>query len=359
MTIKNFSIEYDAINSKNIFTNGDTINGRIVVEVSGETKVQSLIFRAQGRAKVVWTEHYGENQTHVYWSNEDYYDVKHDILRKSRQVGTEVISKGRHVFPFSFRIPNGRLPSTYKGAHGKIIHKVKAELKQSMRLTKKAKVHFQFVSKADMGIPGLLEPQYAFKDKSVGVFGSGKVSVDVHTKQMGYMQGEAIVVTLEINNNSKRSVKPKFILYEKNSFFAQGHRKLYMHDILKEKAEAIEGSSGRKTVTKVINIPRDLPPSILNSSIIKLEYRLKVQLDIKCAIDPKIKLPIVIMPGVPQMEQLHASAAIGFVNFRNPGKPAWATVPQQAPPQCADLPPAYGAHAMYPSFPLDDYKTTL
>uniref|UniRef100_A0A3Q0T144 Arrestin C-terminal-like domain-containing protein n=1 Tax=Amphilophus citrinellus TaxID=61819 RepID=A0A3Q0T144_AMPCI len=296
MTIKNFSIEYDAINSKNIFTNGDTINGRIVVEVSGETKVQSLIFRAQGRAKVVWTEHYGQNQTHVYWSNEDYYDVKQDILRKSRQVG-------RHVFPFSFRIPNGRLPSTYKGAHGKIIHKVKAELKQSMRLTKKAKVHFQFVSKADMGIPGLLEPQYAFKDKSVGVFGSGKVSVDVHTKQMGYMQGEAIVVTLEINNNSKRSVKPKFILYEKNSFFAQGHRKLYMHDILKEKAEAIEGSSGRKTVTKVINIPRDLPPSILNSSIIKLEYRLKVTLDVPMLRDPVIKLPLVIMLSSPKPHQ--------------------------------------------------------
>lgn len=89
------------------------------------------------------------------------------------------------MFPFSFTIPDGylffsrslvqisvlflyrsfecfsvvfhrRLPSSYKGAYGKIIHKVKAELKQSMRLTKKAKAHFTFVSKADMGIPGLM-----------------------------------------------------------------------------------------------------------------------------------------------------------------------------------------------------------
>lgn len=84
------------------------------------------------------------------------------------------------------------------------------------------------------------------------------------------------MVTVEINNNSSRTVKPKFILYQKHSFFAQGHRTVYTHDILRDNAEAVEASSGRKTVTKVITIPGDLPPSILNSHIINLEYRLKV-----------------------------------------------------------------------------------
>ncbi|XP_005722471.1 arrestin domain-containing protein 3-like [Pundamilia nyererei] len=348
MTITRFSIEYDAINSKNTFTNGDIINGRIIVEVSGETKIQSLIFRGQGRAKVRWTENYGENDYRDYWATETYYDIKQDILRESRHDGTEVIGKGRHVYPFLFRIPDGILPSTYKRARGKIVHKVKAELTQS--ITRKTKAHFTFVSKADMGIPGLLEPQYTCKDKSV--LGSGKVSVDVHTTQMGYMQGEALVVTVEINNNSSRTVKPKFKLYQKHSFFAQGHRTVYTHDILKDKAEAVEASSGRKTVTKVITIPGDLPPSILNSHIINLEYMLKVQMKIKCSIDPKLKLPIVIMPAV--VKQPHPSAGIGFDTFRNPENPAWGTTPQQTPPQCGDLPPPYGAHATYPTTTLDD-----
>lgn len=80
---------------------------------------------------------------------------------------------------------------------------------------------------------------------------------------------------VEIVNQSSRSVKPKFILYEKKSFFAQGRRKLSTNVILKEKIEAV-ASCGQTTVTKVITIPRELPPSILNCSIIKLEYRLKV-----------------------------------------------------------------------------------
>ncbi len=70
-------------------------------------------------------------------------------------------------------------------------------------------------------------------------------------------------------------MKPKFILYEKKSFFAQGRRRVCTAEILKGKVEAIEPSR-KETVTKEITIPRELPPSILNCSIIKVEYRLKV-----------------------------------------------------------------------------------
>lgn len=95
MTIKKFSIEYDAINSKNTFTNGDTINGRIIVEVSKETTIHSLIFKAEGKARVCWSEHYGEDYHHVYWADEKYYDVKHRILREARQDGN-VLNKYNH-----------------------------------------------------------------------------------------------------------------------------------------------------------------------------------------------------------------------------------------------------------------------
>lgn len=93
--------------------------------------------------------------------------------------------------------------------------------------------------------------------------------------------GEAVRVTLEITNRSGRSVRPKFSLYKKQSFFAQGRRRVHTHDILKEKAEAVE-SSKKETVTQVINLPMELPPSILNCSIIKLEYRLKVKSILLC-----------------------------------------------------------------------------
>ncbi|XP_045891075.1 arrestin domain-containing protein 3-like isoform X2 [Micropterus dolomieu] len=314
---------------------------------------------AQGRAEVRWDEHYDQNH-YVYWSDEQYYDVKHHILREARRNGTEVIGKGRHAFPFSFKIPDRKIPSSFKSSIGKIVHKVKAELKQAMKITKKAKAHFTFVSKADMDIPGLLEAQYGCKDKSVRFFGSGTISMDVHTKRMGYKQGEALKVTAEISNHSTRSVKPKFILYEKRSFFAQGHRRVHTKKILKEKVEAV-ASSSKETVTRVIPIPRELPPSILNCSIIKLEYRLKIHLDIKCASDPEIKLPIVVLPAfeAPAMKPLPPSAAVVFEEFGNPSQTPWSTAPQQqAAHQSVDDPPPYAAFALYPSI-TDSKRTAL
>ncbi|KAL6114338.1 uncharacterized protein ACO6RY_05127 [Pungitius sinensis] len=351
MTIKTFAIEYDAINSKNTFTNGDTINGRVIVEASKTTTVKSLVFIATGEARVKWSEQYGDHH-HVYWSNEKYYDIKHHILSEKRKDGTEVIGKGRHEFPFSFSIPDGKFPSSLKTNIGNIVHKLKAELKQSMKLTKKAKTHFTFVSKADMGIPGLMDPQHGCKDKSVGVFGSGNVSMDVHTQRMGFKQGEAIQLTVKVSNNSTRSVKPKFVLYEKKSFFAQGHRKISINEILKEKMESI-ASSGKETVSTLITVPWELPPSILNCSIITQEYKLKIHLKLKYARNPEIKLPIVILPSSEVLAEnpppAAAAAAFGFEAFGNPDKVPWSMPPPSQPAsQAAEPPPACGAQAMYP-----------
>ncbi|KAM9821912.1 arrestin domain-containing protein 3-like isoform 1-T1 [Syngnathus typhle] len=340
MTIKNFSIEYDSINSQNIFTNGDTINGRIIVEVSKETPIQSLTFIGKGSARVRWQEHHGQHTRH-YWSDEKYYEIKQHILR----AGTEFIAKGRHVFPFSFNVPNSKMPSTFKSSLGRIVHKLKAELKQSMKLTKKAKAHFTFVSKADTDIPGLMEPQHDCTDKKLTVFGSGTIAMDVYTPKMGYQPGEDVHVKVEIHNQSSRDLKPKFELYRKQSFFAQGHRRVHTEEIVKDKLESVNGRS-KEVLKKVITIPRNIPPSILNSSIIKLEYRLKIYLDVKYAKDPEIKLPIVVLPTfeVPSAKQPPGPAAYGFEEFGNSNQQSWSVTPQ-----FSDVPPPYGAHTLYPT----------
>lgn len=301
MSITSFSIEYNAINSKNTFTNGDTITGRIILEVSKDTKFQALTFIASGRAQVFWTEHYGQYDTRVYWADEKYYEVKQHILRQLREEGSDIINKGRHVFPFTFRIPDTKMPSSFKDSIGKIVHKVKAELHRSMRLTEKAKQHFTFVAPADQDIPGLMDPQYGSKDKTVSFFGSGSITMDIRTERMGYSQGEGIMVTAEINNQSSRPVTPKFEIYEKKSYFAQGHRRVDTRDVLKDKSDAV-ASGSKEVVKKVITIPEELPCSITQCPIFKLEYRLKVLLDIKYATDPKVKLPIVVMPALKSAE---------------------------------------------------------
>lgn len=86
MTIKSFQIEYDAINSRNTFTNGDTINGRIILEVDRETRIRSLAFKAKAKASACWTQHY-QDQSDVWYTDEKYYSIKQYILKAARERG--------------------------------------------------------------------------------------------------------------------------------------------------------------------------------------------------------------------------------------------------------------------------------
>lgn len=87
--------------------------------------------------------------------------------------------------------------------------------------------------------------------------------------------GERLVVNGEIVNSSTRKIVPKYIIYQKQSFFAGGHRAVHTTEILKEKGEPLV-SSTRQNLTKVLALPLEISSSIQNCRILKVEYRLKV-----------------------------------------------------------------------------------
>lgn len=135
------------------------------------------------------------------------------------------------------------------------------------------------------------------------LFNSGSVSMDVSLEKTGFFQGgsiqihictynlkkrldnqlfdcvytgEGLQVLALIQNKSSREIKPKYCLYRKHSFFAEGRRRVSTKDLLKEVGEPIPPSAHEK-VTRVINIPHDIEPSISDCSIIKVEHRLRVR----------------------------------------------------------------------------------
>lgn len=87
--------------------------------------------------------------------------------------------------------------------------------------------------------------------------------------------GEGLKIVAFIQNNSSREIKPKYCIYRKHSFFANGKRRLDTKDLLKEVGDPIPPSS-KENVTRVITIPLDIEPSIHNCNIIKVEHRLRV-----------------------------------------------------------------------------------
>ncbi|KAI5613153.1 hypothetical protein C0J50_11513, partial [Silurus asotus] len=314
-SVKNFSVTFDPVNESNTFTNGDYICGKVTVEVKKETQVERLFIKAKGKASVMWTENCGNNNVVVYHDKETCFKSFQYFIQGEKSKGksspgikciqaemnnpldiySRIVEPGIHVYPFTFQLPYQDMPASFKGYHGAVKYFLEAKLCRSMLMTKKAKVYFNYVPQGDLTIPNLMTPQHGYKEKKMKIFTSGNVTMDVHLEKMGFLIDKQMKVKIDVGNNSSRTVTPKFLLYQKQSFFAGKKRSVRTKEILKELGDPIEPST-EQCVTKMLNIPADTSISILNCKVLKVEYRLKVYLDIKFTSDPEIKLPVVILP---------------------------------------------------------------
>ncbi|XP_041854364.1 arrestin domain-containing protein 4-like isoform X2 [Melanotaenia boesemani] len=223
---------------------------------------------------------------------------------------------GRNVYPFSFVIPNTDMPSSYKGKFGAITYSLRAQLTQSIWLVHKTKTEFPFLTKAefpfasksDIIIIGLKEQQHATK---ISFYGSGKVTMNVTSEQMGLKQGEAIGVSVDVFNDSARSVTPKLYLCEKQTFVARSKKVVHTNDILFGTGESVPAESSQ-TITKVLSIPPEMHPTFFNCCMMKLEYRIKITLDVPLVKNPEIKLPLVILQGLLKPHQQKQKRSIWF-----------------------------------------------
>lgn len=99
--VKSLTISFDCLNDSNVpvYSSGDTVSGRVNLEVTGEIRVKSLKIHARGHAKVRWTEsrNAGSNTAYTqnYTEEVEYFNHK-DIL-----IGHE---RGKLFFVFFFNI---------------------------------------------------------------------------------------------------------------------------------------------------------------------------------------------------------------------------------------------------------------
>ncbi|KAJ0019327.1 hypothetical protein NQD34_006896 [Periophthalmus magnuspinnatus] len=337
-TIKNFSVGYNPINQSNVFCSGDYITGQVSLELTKGTKVNALSVKLKGEASVLWTEENGKN-TDTYKSKEKYFSIEQFLIQRDN--GNNLVAQGSTVYPFTFQIPAQDLPQSFNGTWGKIKYTLEANLARPMRLDSKARAEFNLGSKnTPIHSMHLMAPQHGVTDKKLNFFNSGYVTMDVKIDKTGFHQGEGIKVVTSIHNKSTRDVRPKYCVYTEHSFFAKSKRKMKTKDLLKEVGDTVPPSSGL-TVTKIITIPTTTCPSLLNCSIIKVEYRLRVYLDVKYALDPQITFPIIILPAA-QGFDTNLRPTYGFESFPTGNYPPPYSGPQpSAPPMDYAPPPPY------------------
>ncbi|XP_024918104.1 multiple C2 and transmembrane domain-containing protein 1-like isoform X2 [Cynoglossus semilaevis] len=335
--VRALAINFDTMNENNlpVFSGGELVSGRVIVDVTGDLRVKSLDLVAKGIAKVRWTEsrNAGANTSYAqnYTEEVEYLHHYDTLIGEERdedcpEEGLTVLHAGLHEFAFSFNLPQMALATSFEGKHGNVRYWVKAELHRPWLLPVRVKKEFIVFEHIDINTPLLLAPQAGTKEKTLCCWfcASGPISLSAKIERKGYTPGECIQIFADVENCSSRVVVPKAALYQNQTFFAKGKGK-QIQQLVSNLRGDWEG--------KLLKIP-PVSPSILDCPIIKVEYALVVYVDIPGGLNLSLSLPLVI-GTIP----LHAGTSRTSSISSNCSTMTWLGLSEtpEAPPSYSDL----------------------
>ncbi|XP_078527070.1 arrestin domain-containing protein 2-like [Lissotriton helveticus] len=297
--VKQFVLSLDGpeLGSPPVFSSGDTVTGRVLLELVAETKVESIKLHAQGLARVHWSESHGTNSNTVYSQNHSdevvYLDHQEALLLTDGEAPT-VLQPGTHEFPFSFELPENAVTS-FEGKHGSVHYWVKAKLHRPWAPVRKAKVDLTVIHPIDVNTPALLAPQRVTKEKKAHTWycNLGQVYLTVKIDHKGYTPGEDIVIFADIDNATSKAVVPKAAIIQTQTFAARGITKQKVAMVATLTGEAVPPRKRETWQGRTLKVP-PLCPSIAQCRIIRVEYALKVYVEIPSSSMLFLQLPLVI-----------------------------------------------------------------
>ncbi|KAG7489404.1 hypothetical protein JOB18_011376 [Solea senegalensis] len=313
--IKDLFLSYEAVNAERVFSEGDILTGTLSLTLSKDTRVKAIFVKVKGDARVKWTEGSGEDST-TYSAHIRYFKLKEYLLAENGK-GT-ALSKGVHLFKFTFQIPYGDMPSSFKGKHGSIVYMLEAKVKKSWRWPSKAQAEFNLVSNVlrYFGLTAMC-PQGGSVKKTMGVFSKRVVQLHAVMNRKVCSPGDSFSVVATIRNPSSKTIKPKCGLYQEIVYRVKGSNKTCVERLCRIVGDAIMPNSD-ETVIWQMNVPPNAIYTMSNCDIISVIYYVKAYLDISFAFDPEVVLPLVVIPATFAQLEPDGGTQGGSVRFLFP-----------------------------------------
>lgn len=301
MGLKNLKLIFD--HPQRIYFVGQTVSGRLVVEIDEPKKLRSIIVKFKGEAECKWTERRtvarngkSETVTTHYRGYEKYFENSEKVFGGSGI--TEVLPAGEHSFLFSMMLFN-HLPSSFEGQYGYVRYTVKATLDRPWKFDHEVKAAFTVLSHLDLNLDPLnREPVKIENNKyfCCCCCKSGPLTLVTHLPARGYVSGQIIPMTIEVDNASKVPVSNVVCeLLQTVTYHARGATKQISVVVAKIELDGSVEENNSKTWASRITVP-PLPSSALpQCSIIDVDYKLEVKAEpLGWHISLKNSLPITI-----------------------------------------------------------------
>lgn len=354
-----------------VFFPGQTITGRVHVNNDKERKCEGISLKFHGIAHVQFSESVStgagkdrKTERRTYNATEEYYKSKYFVWTDPNQV----LPPGRMEFPMNFIIPPNS-PASFLSAYGTVLHYCEARIKVP-GLSKDAycKRPYSVNSLLDLNLdPGNRASQLRQGVKTLCCLccRSGPITAAVRLDRTGYVPGEAIIVSGEINNSSSRKVtSTKAELYMSVQVLAVGRNKLEYYRLMQLSQPEIPKGGDCVWDGHHMIIPPVAASGLLGCNIINVSYVLKFTVQPQLPATPMVlDFPITI-GSIPLLEtfqqftsgpQMAPQPPLGFMDqpSTSAGTKGDGSYPPDDPP--AYSPPAFPGMEQYPDMPPPSY----
>ncbi|XP_035514955.1 arrestin domain-containing protein 3-like [Morone saxatilis] len=299
-TIKNFSVNFNALNERNTVSRGDLITGHISFDLTKETKVYAITMTLKGKVNVHWSTGGGKKRSRRNFSAKlELFKLTSVLLQENSVTGeTAKLQPGTHMYPFSCQIPQGDFPSTFHGAHGHATYSLTVGINRPWHISKDFVTELNFVNRIDTSNPELSAPLSGHNTMTLCCLwcASGPITVTASTEKKAFIPGETVKVICNFSNHSSRTATPTVKLQQEVVYYT--HSRVSKRKVIKNLAyvtgQPVPANTSDLRTEIMLPIPLPTSLSISNCSILEVDYIVEVTMSLTAAPDLQVLFPIVL-----------------------------------------------------------------
>nr|XP_014098602.2 arrestin domain-containing protein 17 [Bactrocera oleae] len=302
----NCVIVFDQNDFGTYFT-GQIVSGKVIITLEKAKKLKAIKLQVCGFAACQWREKYGQKlavakinprDKHVYFGREDY------IASTTYLVGSEfgnnfVMDEGTYTYTFSCPIPSN-CPSSFEGTYGHIRYLIKVTFIRTGAADRIHNVGFTVLKLLDLNQESKLLQSPASNDamENICLFLSKPVHMKVDLQQTGYVPGQFVLISADVDNKSAADCKKLIIMLNLRATYNSETPALHS---VSEKICLVKKVCGpvprqsHKSFAETIRIPATAPTCEHISKIVRVSYELCVMAVMSTIMrNPKTTIPITI-----------------------------------------------------------------
>jgi hypothetical protein len=271
--------------TKSEFEPGETIEGYVVIDCDESFDCNRVVIRLRGIEKTRVVRGSGKHKR-VYTEERIHIDKK-QILKEF-----PIFQEGETGLDFQFEIPR-EIPASYEGMRGHIRYELIAKIELSWRLDPKQRMRLKIKSR-EFEITSDSQPVTSF------IHDDGVEILTAEALDNTVTLGEKFAFSFRVDREIEiRGVRAEFIRREHVS--PKGKKETFDW-ILSQRYFENENLAREMRIETELHVTPDLIPTF-KTALIRLEYILKVTLDIPWRFDKSVEIPILLMPSGKQIEE--------------------------------------------------------